>query len=153
MTEGGLLHNRLVFSSYGLHSESNLDRVFRRMDRNVGSLLAGIIGGKSNHRRSPRNYDWDSFGSYELSTLIGKGGMSEAYLARDTRLNRDVAIKVLPNSLAGDPHHLARRREAQVLASLNHPNIAAIYGVEENSGMQALVLRARRRRNVGTDCL
>jgi serine/threonine protein kinase len=81
------------------------------------------------------------FGSYELSTLIGKGGMGEVYLARDTRLNRDVAIKVLPKFLAGDPHHLARfRREAQVLASLNHPNIAAIYGVEENSGVQALVL-------------
>jgi serine/threonine protein kinase len=64
-------------------------------------------------------------GSYEIMALIGAGGMGEVYKARDTRLQRDVAIKVLPDSLAGDPERLARfQREAQVLASLNHPNIA-----------------------------
>ncbi len=81
------------------------------------------------------------FGSYELTALIGKGGMGDVYRARDTKLNRDVAIKVLPDVFAVDPQRLARfQREAQVLASLNHPNIAAIYGVEESAGLQALVL-------------
>src|SRR4030095_12087129 len=63
------------------------------------------------------------------------------YRARDTRLNRDVALKILPESFALDPDRVARfRREAQVLASLNHPNIAAIYGIEESNGVRALVL-------------
>src|SRR5512145_1544050 len=67
--------------------------------------------------------------------------MGEVYRARDTKLNRDVALKVLPESFALDPERLARfRREAQVLASLNHSNIAAIYGFEESSDTQALVL-------------
>ena len=71
-------------------------------------------------------------GAYEIAALIGVGGMGEVYRARDTRLNRDVALKVLPEAFAGDPDRLARfKREAQVLASLNHPNIAAIYGIEE----------------------
>src|SRR5215813_8768653 len=81
------------------------------------------------------------FGPYELTALLGKGGMGEVYRARDTKLNRDVAIKVLRDSLAGDPDRLARfQREAQALASLNHPNIASIYGVEEGAGVQGLVL-------------
>ena len=80
-------------------------------------------------------------GAYEIMSLLGSGGMGEVYRSRDTKLNRDVAIKVLPDFLAADPQGLARfRREAQVLASLNHPNIAAIYGVEEGAGVQALVL-------------
>jgi Tol biopolymer transport system component len=80
-------------------------------------------------------------GSYEIAAPIGAGGMGEVYRARDTRLNRDVALKVLPELFAADPDRLARfRREAQVLASLNHPNIAAIYGFEESGGVQALVL-------------
>ena len=67
--------------------------------------------------------------------------MGEVYRARDTKLNRDVALKVLPPLLALDPDRVARfRREAQVLAALNHPNIAAIYGFEESEGVQALVL-------------
>ena len=67
--------------------------------------------------------------------------MGEVYRARDTKLNRDVALKVLPELFALDPERLARfRREAQVLASLNHPHIAAIYGLEESGGIQALVL-------------
>jgi serine/threonine protein kinase len=67
--------------------------------------------------------------------------MGEVYRARDTTLNRDVAIKVLPESFANDPERLARfQREAQVLASLNHPNIGGIYGIEEAAGVRALVL-------------
>jgi len=80
-------------------------------------------------------------GAYEVVSLIGAGGMGEVYRARDTKLNRDVALKVLPTVFAADPDRLARfKREAQVLASLNHPNIAAIYGLEESNGVQALVL-------------
>src|SRR5712691_1169765 len=71
-------------------------------------------------------------GPYEVVSAIGAGGMGEVYRARDTRLQRDVAIKVLPDLFATDPDRLARfEREAQVLASLNHPHIAAIYGLEE----------------------
>ncbi len=80
------------------------------------------------------------FGPYEIIASIGAGGMGEVYRARDTTLNRDVALKVLPASVAQDPERLARlRREAQVLASLNHPNIAHIYGFE-TAGAGALVL-------------
>ena len=71
-------------------------------------------------------------GSYEITAALGAGGMGEVFRARDTKLNRDVAIKVLPAAFADDPERLARfTREAQTLASLNHPNIAAIYGIEE----------------------
>src|ERR1041385_8884401 len=70
-------------------------------------------------------------GIYEIVSVLGAGGMGEVYRARDSKLGRDVAIKVLPSSLTNDPDRLARfSREAQVLASLNHPNIAAIYHVE-----------------------
>ena len=80
-------------------------------------------------------------GPYEITALIGAGGMGEVYRARDTRLQRDVAIKVLPDRFALDADRLARfRREAHVLASLNHPNIAAIHGIEEADGAHALVL-------------
>ena len=71
-------------------------------------------------------------GSYEVLAAIGAGGMGEVYRAHDTRLNRDVALKVLPDHFARDPDRLVRfKREAQVLAALNHPHIAAIYGLEE----------------------
>jgi Tol biopolymer transport system component len=80
-------------------------------------------------------------GAYEVLELIGIGGMGEVYRARDARLQRDVAVKMLPSLVAGDPDRLARfKREAQVLASLNHPNIAAIYGLEDSEGVQALIL-------------
>jgi serine/threonine protein kinase len=73
-----------------------------------------------------------SLGPYEIIAPLGAGGMGEVYRARDTKLNRDVAIKVLPDSFANDAERLARfTREAQTLAALNHPNIAAIYGLEE----------------------
>ena len=80
-------------------------------------------------------------GPYEILAPIGAGGMGEVYRARDHKLLRDVAIKTLPEVFAGDPERLARfRHEARVLASLNHPNIAAIYGLEEFFGMQFLVM-------------
>jgi len=79
-------------------------------------------------------------GVYEIVSLLGAGGMGEVYRARDTRLQRDVAIKVLPPAFASDPDRLARfEREAQLLASLNHPNIAAIYGLEEKALILELV--------------
>src|SRR5216683_4882383 len=80
-------------------------------------------------------------GPFEIQSPLGSGGMGEVYRARDTTLNRDVAIKVLPESFASDPDRLARfQREAQVLASLNHPHIAHIYGLEKSAGMHALVM-------------
>jgi serine/threonine-protein kinase len=79
-------------------------------------------------------------GHYRVTAKLGRGGMGEVWRATDTKLNRDVAIKVLPDALAGDPDYLARFvREAQVLAALNHPNIAVIYGVEEQALVMELV--------------
>ncbi len=85
----------------------------------------------------------DRVGPYEIAGELGAGGMGIVLRARDTKLNRDVALKVLPNAFANDPEHLARfEREAQLLASLNHPNIAGIYGFEQDDsgGAKALVL-------------
>ena len=80
-------------------------------------------------------------GPYEIMAAIGAGGMGEVYRAHDTRLSRDVAIKTLPPAFADDPERLARfRREARMLASLNHPNIAAIYGLEKSGDVDHLVL-------------
>src|SRR5262245_3751167 len=80
-------------------------------------------------------------GAYEITTAIGAGGMGEVYRARDTKLGRDVALKILPPSFTNDPDRVARfRREAQVLASLNHPHIALIHGLDESNGTQFLVL-------------
>ena len=80
-------------------------------------------------------------GHYEISTLLGKGGMGEVWRARDTKLGREVAIKTLPEEFAKDADRLARfEREAKLLASLNHPNIATIYGLEEHEGTRFLVL-------------
>ena len=95
-----------------------------RRDVNPGTMLTG--------RR---------IGVYQIQTLLGAGGMGEVYRARDTKLGRDVAFKILPRAFTADPDRLARfEREARVLASLNHPHIGAIYGVEESDGVHALVL-------------
>jgi len=81
------------------------------------------------------------FGAFEVTGRLGEGGMGEVYRARDTKLGRDVALKILPPAVAMEPDRIARfKREAQVLASLNRPTIAAIYGFEESHGIQALVL-------------
>src|SRR5262245_36620751 len=80
-------------------------------------------------------------GAYQITTLLGKGGMGEVYRARDTKLGRDVAIKALPDGFSRDPERLARfEREAQALASLNHPNIAIIHELKEVEGSKYLIL-------------
>src|SRR5262245_46852928 len=80
-------------------------------------------------------------GGYEILSLLGTGGMGEVYRARDTKLGRDVALKVVPESLDCDPERLARfEREAHLLAALNHPHIAHVYGFEESTGRPALVM-------------
>src|SRR5271154_3061429 len=82
----------------------------------------------------------ETIGSYRITAKLGAGGMGEVYRARDTKLDREVAIKVLPAALAQDPERLARfEREAKVLASLNHPNIAQIYGIEDRTLIMELV--------------
>src|SRR5262245_17136796 len=82
-----------------------------------------------------------SLGPYTVTAKLGEGGMGEVYRARDQRLNRDVALKVLPELFASDAERLARfTREAQTLASLNHPNVAHIHGLEESGGARALVM-------------
>ena len=83
----------------------------------------------------------ETIGPYQVLREVGRGGMGVVYLARDSRLDRDVAIKALPEDLAQDPVRLARfEREAKTMASLNHPNVAGIHGVEEQDGAQYLVL-------------
>jgi serine/threonine protein kinase len=80
-------------------------------------------------------------GQYEIVALIGVGGMGEVYRATDSNLKRSVAIKVLPASVAGDAERVARfQREAEVLGALNHPHIAAIYGLEKSAPFTALVM-------------
>jgi serine/threonine protein kinase len=80
-------------------------------------------------------------GSLEITALLGKGGMGEVYRARDTKLKRDVAVKTIPDEFSRDADRLSRfQREAEVLASLNHPNIAAIYDLQESDAGRFLVL-------------
>ena len=82
-----------------------------------------------------------TLGHYSVTSLLGEGGMGQVYRATDTQLGRDVALKILPDAFAADPDRVGRfQREAQVLASLNHPGIAAIYGIEKSDDTQALVL-------------
>ena len=91
--------------------------------------------------RVTRSLEGQRIGPYQIASRIGAGGMGEVYQARDTTLNRQVAIKVLLPAIANDPGRLARfRREAQVLASLNHPHIAQIHGFEEAGDVHALVM-------------
>src|ERR1700674_3082225 len=88
----------------------------------------------------------DKLGPYEILARLGAGGMGEVYRARDSKLNRDVAIKVLPAALANDAQYMARfEREAQVLASLNHPNIATVHGIEQGALVMELVEGAELR--------
>src|SRR5216684_3159349 len=82
-----------------------------------------------------------SLAHYRVLEKLGQGGMGVVYKAEDTRLGRQVALKLLPAGFAGDPDRVTRlQREAQILASLNHPNIAAIYGLEESNGIRALAM-------------
>src|SRR3954451_23107114 len=83
----------------------------------------------------------EKLGHYQVTALLGQGGMGEVYRAHDTKLDRDVAIKVLPDAFAGDPERIARfQREARTLASLNHPNIAIVHGLEQAGDVHALVM-------------
>jgi serine/threonine protein kinase len=85
--------------------------------------------------------DGTRLGSYQILFALEAGGMGEVYRARDTRLDRDVAIKILPEAFADDAERVSRfQREAKVLASLNHPHIATIYGLEDAEGVKALVM-------------
>ena len=105
-----------------------------------------------------------TLGGYHLRALVGAGGMGEVYRAHDTKLGRDVAIKILPRAFTSDPDRLARfEREARMLAALNHPNICAIYGLEEADGIRFLILElvegetlaerlVAQRRPAGPDC-
>jgi serine/threonine protein kinase/Tol biopolymer transport system component len=118
--------------------------------RQVELLLAKDIQAKSFFEPAPLHEDsmtavtgliGRQFGPYRVVSLLGAGGMGEVYRAHDSKLGRDVAIKTLPAAFARDPERLARfRREARMLASLNHPNIAAIYGLEESGAADCLVL-------------
>ncbi len=89
-------------------------------------------------------------GSYEITAKLGEGGMGEVYRATDSKLRREVAIKVLPAAFTADPERLARfEREAQLLAQLHHPNIASIFGLEESGGTRALVMELVEGPNAG----
>jgi eukaryotic-like serine/threonine-protein kinase len=102
---------------------------------------AGTFGETAVARAAPRLAPGTPFGPYVLGTLLGAGGMGEVYRARDPKLGRDVAIKVLPADVTGDPDRLSRfTREARLLASLNHPNVGAIYEVEDAGAVRGLVL-------------
>ena len=93
------------------------------------------------HGRSLAPSSGTRLGPYEILSPLGAGGMGEVYRARDTKLKREVALKVLPAAVATDPERLARfQREAEVLAALNHPHIAALYGLEDADGVTALVM-------------
>ena len=87
-----------------------------------------------------------SLGHYNVTALLGEGGMGQVWQATDTQLNRQVAMKILPDAFAADPDRLARfQREAQILASLNHPNIAAIHGIDP--GRAGVVVHTRNQRS------
>src|SRR5438093_2486294 len=104
------------------------------IDHGTLTVVAAVLEGTS--RLNPGT----AIGPYRVEALLGAGGMGEVYRARDTKLNRDVALKVLPESFMRDPDRLARfTREAHVLASLNHPNIAAIHEFEDRGDLHALV--------------
>ena len=123
------------------------DSLFDRLPLAGAAVLAAIPP-------RPVLADGIQIGPYVIDRLIGSGSIGEVYRARDTRLNRDVALKILPADLAGDLDRLARfRREAQVLATLNHPNIAGIYGLEETGRLHGTRARVHRRADTrGADC-
>jgi len=114
---------------------SEVETLIAAHEREDGGLL------DQKPRRAGSLQDGAKLGSYTITALIGSGGMGEVYRAHDTKLKRDVAIKVLPLAFGNDLERLARfRREARVLASLNHPNIASIHSLEDSDGIHALVM-------------
>jgi eukaryotic-like serine/threonine-protein kinase len=114
-------------------AESFLESVGAEVSRRVLAKIRGADGEESMIGRR--------LGSYQVVSLLGAGGMGEVYQARDTKLGRDVAVKVLPAGLIHDADRLARfQREARMLAALNHPNIATIHGLEQSDSMHYLVM-------------
>jgi Tol biopolymer transport system component len=114
-----------------------------REEATASAFLESPIGNVSAPAMEPPNprLSGQRVGVFDVGALLGAGGMGEVYRARDTRLDRDVAIKILPEAFANDAERVARfRREARALASLNHPHIAAIYGLEESAGKTLLVM-------------
>ena len=106
-----------------------------------GTPVAGLSPSRPADDPTRADESFAALGPYRIVALLGAGGMGEVFRARDSKLNRDVALKLLPTAYALDPDRMARfTREAQALAALNHPHIAAIYGLEEAGGRQALVL-------------
>ena len=114
----------------------------KSLRRQSGVIPSALPSARIIHGQSPLPLTLGArLGPYEILSPLGAGGMGEVYRARDTNLDRDVAIKVLPEAVASDPERLARfDREAKTLASLNHPHIAAIYGLERSAGITALVM-------------
>jgi serine/threonine protein kinase len=109
----------------------------REVESLLGCADAELVSPVVDGNRLPAGF---SLATYQILAPLGAGGMGEVYRARDTKLKRDVALKVLPDAYARDPERMARfQREAEVLASLNHPNIAHIYGVEERALVMELV--------------
>jgi serine/threonine protein kinase len=107
----------------------------------VESLLTPTVAPARSVPHSDADLSGRRLGPYQVHERIGVGGMGEVYRARDVRLARDVALKIVHHLFTGDPQRLERfEREARVLASLNHPHIGAIYGLEEADGVRALVL-------------
>ena len=111
-------------------------------DEHAGSLLEKpVLADVTGARDAAGSLVGKQYGSYRILSLLGAGGMGEVYRARDSKLGREVAIKTLTPEFARDPDRIARfQREAKLLASLNHPNIAAIHGLEESGGTNFLVL-------------
>ncbi len=136
---------RAAFVEASCGDDENLRREVRSLldeSSNTGFLeqpLLRVAAGLA--ETNTANLTGQRIGAYLVQSLLGKGGMGEVYRARDTRLDREVAIKVLPRAFTADPDRLARfEREARVLASLNHPHIGMIHGLEEGDGTRALVL-------------
>ena len=138
--------DRDVFLDRACADDDLRQQVRTLLDQPVGTqefvdFLGSVRSVATPHQHSEMSMVGRRFGPYEVAALIGRGGMGEVYRAHDTNLGRDVAIKVLPPEFTDDPDRLARfEREARVLASVNHPHIAAIYGVEQSGGRRGLVL-------------
>ena len=134
---------RAGFLARAAGSDEDLRReVQRLLDQVVGTeAFVGMVTPTPDSDSATPDLTGQRLGSFQVKTLLGRGGMGEVYLAHDTRLGRDVAIKVLPRAFTADPVRLASfEREARVVASLNHPHIGAIHGVEESGEVRGLVL-------------
>ncbi|HWK11873.1 MAG TPA: protein kinase, partial [Vicinamibacterales bacterium] len=134
---------RAAFLATATAGDEDLRReVQRLLDQPIGTqeFLQFVGGAAGDTLSAGPNLAGQQLGSFQVKTLLGRGGMGEVYLAHDTKLGRDVAIKVLPRAFTEDAGRLTNfEREARVVASLNHPNIAAIHGVEESDGIRGLV--------------